>query len=171
MTSTPQSGHDGPYAAPIRIAELTVLPEWIDYNGHMNARYYGFAFQDQAEHFLERDLGFGASYVKEEGMGPFVLQKNIGYMQEMVQGEPFHITMRLLDHDAKRMHFYFQMISNRSGKICASAEYLNMNINLEHRKPAPFPDWLKARLEQMQSDHASLERPANVGAPIGIRRK
>jgi len=59
MTSVPMSGHDGPYDAPIRISELIVLPDWIDFNGHMNAAYYGLTFQAEAEKFLQNVVGFG----------------------------------------------------------------------------------------------------------------
>ncbi len=170
MTSVPTSGHDGPYDAPIRIADLKVLPDWIDFNGHMNAAYYGLTFQEQAEAFLERDVGFGASFAEATGNGPFVLQQHLNYLGEMVEGEPFYITMRLIDHDTKRMHMFFEMISARTDKVCATAEYLNMNVNLAERRGAVFPDWLKARLDTMQDVHDALPRPAQVGAPLGIRR-
>ena len=171
MTSVPMSGHDGPYDAPIRIAERVVSSDWIDFNGHMNAAFYGLTFQQEAEAFLERDVGFGASFAKTEGQGPFVLQVGIHYVGELVEGEPFYVTMRLIDHDAKRMHMFFEMISARSGKLCATAEYLNMNVDLAKRRGVEFPDWLKARLAQMQADHDVLEKPTQLGAAIGIRRR
>jgi len=170
MISVPSSGRDGPYDAPLRISDLVVLPEWIDFNGHMNASYYGLSFQTEAEKFLEGVVGFGPSFAAAEGMGPFVLQVNLHYVGELVEGEPFYITMRLLDHDAKRMHMFFEMISERSGKLCATAEYLNMNVDLKARRGVEFPDWLKARLADMQASHDTLERPAQAGAPIGLRR-
>lgn len=165
------SGHDGPYDAPIRIADLVVSSEWIDFNNHMNAAYYGLTFQAEAEAFLERDVGFGVSFAQAEGHGPFVLQNHLHYVGELVEGEPFYITMRLLDHDAKRMHMFFEMVSDRSGKLCATAEYLNMNVDQALRRPVDFPDWLQARLASMQASHDRLDRPAQAGAPIGIRRK
>ena len=30
-----------------------VLPEWIDYNGHMNVAYYTLAFDDALDDFLD----------------------------------------------------------------------------------------------------------------------
>ena len=170
MTSVPQTGHDGPYDAPVRLSARVVLPDWIDFNGHMNASYYGLTFQTEAEAFLETVVGFGVSFANAEGCGPFVLQNHIHYLGEMVEGEPFHVTARLLDHDAKRMHMFFEMISDRSGRLCATAEYVNMNVNQAKRRPAEFPDWLQARLADMQAAHDTLPRPAQAGAPIGLRR-
>lgn len=171
MTSVPQSGHDGPYGAPVRISDLVVLPEWIDFNSHMNAAYYGLTFQSEAEKFLETVVGFGVSFANAEGCGAFVLQNHLHYLGELVEGEPFYITARLLDHDAKRMHMFFEMISDRSGKLCATAEYVNMNVNQAERRPAAFPDWLMARLATMQAAHDALERPVQAGAPIGLNRR
>ena len=171
MTTQPNSGHDGPYDAPLCIAKGKVLPEWIDYNGHMNAAFYGLTFQHEAENFLEDTVGFGKSFVAAGAAGPFVLQNHIHYIAELEQDEPFRIEVILLDHDAKRMHMFFMMISEQSGKLCATAEYVNMNVNLAERRGQAFPDWLKARLETMQSSHDRLDRPQQVGAAIGLRRK
>lgn len=169
MQSVPQSGQDGPYDAPIRIAENTVKADWIDFNGHMNAKHYGIEFQVHAEKFLEDVVGFGVSFSKNEGAGPFVLQVHLHYLGELKEGERFSIDMMLLDHDTKRMHMLFQMRAE-DGRLCATAEYLNMNVDLTARKGREFPDWLKARLESMQSAHDHLERPKQVAAPLGLRR-
>ena len=39
-----------------------VLPEWIDYNGHMNVAYYTLAFDDALDDFLDK-IGIGEDYV------------------------------------------------------------------------------------------------------------
>jgi len=140
MTSVPMSGHDGPYDAPIRISELIVLPDWIDFNGHMNAAYYGLTFQAEAEKFLQNVVGFGWGFAEREGAG-------------------------------KRMHMFFEMISDRTGKLSATAEYVNMNVNQAERRGQDFPDWLQVRLADMQAAHDTLDRPKQAGAPIGLRRK
>lgn len=170
MMNSQRSGHDGPYESPIKIWDRTVLPDWIDFNGHMNAAYYGTQIQSAAEQFLEDHSGFGGTFSKSEGAGPFVLQNHLHFLGELKEGEEFSIYGRLLDHDTKRMHMYFEMISNESGAVCATAEYLNMNVNLTSRRPEAFPDWLQTRLARMQKDHNVLDRPKNEGAPIGIRR-
>lgn len=170
MSSVPQSGHDGPYDAPITIATLRVEEDWIDFNNHMNAAHYGWQFQKQAEKFLEETVGFGISFAKAEGAGPFVLQNQIIYKNELLVDEVFSIRMTLLDHDAKRAHMYFEMVSKDSGSLCATAEYVNMNVDLAKRKPVDFPPWLKSRWEQMQRDHSQMARPLFAGAAIGLRR-
>ena len=49
--------------APFTGATAVVLPEWIDYNGHMNVGYYHVAFDVASEPFFEF-LGFTPEYRK-----------------------------------------------------------------------------------------------------------
>ena len=44
--------------APLQIHKGTVLPEWIDYNGHMNVAFYMLAFDQATDAFFDY-LGMG----------------------------------------------------------------------------------------------------------------
>jgi hypothetical protein len=86
----------------------TVLPEWIDWNGHMNVGFYVVAF-DKATDTLgqpvrlqlgstpatdRHDLrGRGARHLRPRGQ----------------EGDPLRITTQILDHDAKRLHYIHAM--------------------------------------------------------------
>ena len=50
-----------------------VLPEWIDYNGHMNLAYYTVLF-DQATDLLFDELGLGLDYRRDRKLGTFVAE-------------------------------------------------------------------------------------------------
>jgi acyl-CoA thioester hydrolase len=56
------------------------------------------------------------------------------------------------------------------GQVCATQEVLAMHVDLTSKRSAVFPDWLQARLAQLQADHAALARPERLGATLGIRR-
>ena len=43
---------------------LTVLPEWIDYNGHMNVSYYVLAFDRGVDAFMEL-IGISPAYIEQ----------------------------------------------------------------------------------------------------------
>ncbi|MEP2717348.1 thioesterase family protein [Pseudophaeobacter sp.] len=168
MTTDPIGGHDGPYAAPILVAEQSVLPEWIDYNGHMNVGYYGLGFDRAIDQLFDHQLGNGEAYVRAAGQGLFVLQSSIQFLKELKQGQQFSVQFQLIDHDLKRIHFWAEI--QMEGAICATQEVLAMNVDHTSKRATAFPGWLQARLAQMQRDHASLPRPAGLGAKIGIRR-
>ncbi|QPH52850.1 thioesterase family protein [Pontivivens ytuae] len=165
--SRPLTGHDGPYAAPFETSEQTVPPEWIDYNGHMNVAYYTMAI-DRAQDELQDVLGLGEAHAKADRMGPYVLQTHMHYLGEMLEGATFHGRFLLLDHDTKRMHIWAELVSE--GEVRATSELMVMNVDLDARRGAPFPDWALKRLERMKADHAAVPHPPRIGAPLGLRR-
>ncbi len=145
-------------------------PEWIDYNGHMNVAYYTMAFDQAVDLVLEDELGIGETHAAAARQGPYALQNHISYLGELREGEAFVIAAQLVDCDRKRLHLVLEM-RHADGTRAAVCEQLLMNVDLEARRSAPYPDWAIDRCAQMKADHAELERPAEMGRPIGIRRK
>ncbi|MCI5097312.1 MAG: thioesterase family protein [Rhodobacteraceae bacterium] len=171
MNAGPITGHDGPYAAPIEVSKQTVLPDWIDYNGHMNVGYYGIAFDKGFDVLFDDHLGVGGAHVAATGQGPYVLQSHIHFLQELKLDERFSLRFYLLDHDHKRLHFFGEMLRETDGALCATQEVMVMNVDHATGRSAPYPDWAQRRFARMRADHAGLEAPATLGQPIGIRRK
>ncbi|MDK3019183.1 thioesterase family protein [Pseudodonghicola flavimaris] len=170
MTGIERTGHDGPYPAPVEVTGLTVLPQWIDLNGHMNVGYYGIAFDEAADVLFIEHLGIGGAYIEAAGQGPFVLQSHTLFLNELREAEAFRVAFRLVDHDHKRMHFFGEMIREADGVLCATQEVVSMNVDHGTRRSAAYPDWIVARLARMKADHAGLPASPHIGAPIGLRR-
>ncbi len=166
----PLSGHDGPYDAPVEIRGFRVLPEWIDYNGHMNVGYYGVAFDLALEKLMVEHLGLGEVQVAALGQGPYVLQSHMTFLREVQENEPFFFRIRLLDADHKRGHYFAQMLSGNDGEVCATQEALFMNVSHQTGRSVAYPDWAAERLARMVRDHAGLDAAPQVGQAIGIRR-
>ena len=80
------TGYDGPYDAPVKLPKKRVLKSWIDYNGHMNVAFYTMAFDKSLDIFLEKTLGLGETHARENAQGPFVVQANFHYLNEMKRG-------------------------------------------------------------------------------------
>lgn len=171
MSDEPVDGHDGPYDAPLVISGAKVLPEWIDFNGHMNVACYSVVFDLALKAFLQGELGIGEKFATRAGQGPYVLQGQIHYLAEMLVGEGYDVHIRLIDHDAKRLHIFFEMFSVNTGAASATCEQVLMNVDLTSRRSAAYPGWAVARIAAMAQAHAGLDRPAQLGAPLGIRRK
>lgn len=166
----PQTGHDGPYPAPVVVADRIVQRDWIDYNGHMNVGYYGIAFDTALDVLLSEHLGVGVEHVEASGQGPYVVQSHLHFLAELLEGTLFSVRFRLLDHDAKRLHFFAQMVTG-DGEICATQEIMVVNVDHETRRSAPYPDWAQCRFARMKADHAGLPSAPQIGAPLGIRRR
>jgi len=166
----PLGGHDGPYDAPVEICGFSVLPEWIDYNGHMNVGFYGVAFDMGLEKLLVDHLGLGEVQVKALGQGPYILQSHLNFLRELQQGEEYFIRFRMLDADQKRGHYFAQMLTRQDDALCATQEALFMNVSHTTGRSVDYPEWAAARLARMVRDHARLDPAPQVGQPIGIRR-
>ena len=156
--------------APLDIHRSTVLPEWVDWNGHMNVAFYVTAF-DQASGTFMRNMGLGRHYVEGKHGMTFVLETHVTYDREVKQGDPLRITSQILDHDPKRLHYIHCMYHGTEGYLAATNELMLMNIDYATRRSAPWPDWAMPRLEKMAAAHKSLPRPPQAGRLIGIKRK
>ncbi|HID67236.1 MAG TPA: thioesterase [Roseibacterium sp.] len=167
---SPVSGQDGPYPAPVEIGGLTVVPDWIDYNGHMNVGYYGIAFDRASDVVLSDYLGVGVEHVEATGQGPYVLQSHQHYLREMTLGEGFSVRFRLIDHDAKRLHLFGDMVSGRTGEVTATQEVMVMNVDHATGRSTPYPGWAIRRFARMKADHAGLALPGQLAATLGLRR-
>ena len=164
-------GHDGPYAAPLVLAPRRVSPDWIDYNGHMNVAYYMMAFDHAVNAFLEDQLGLGESFAARANMGPYALQAHVHYLGELREGDIFTNEVILHDHDPRRMHIVIVMRRADTGAVSATCEQVLMNVDLTKRRAAAYPEWAQARLASMQTAHADLARPPQMGQSIGLLKR
>ncbi len=157
-------------AAPLAIHRSTVLPEWVDWNGHMNVAFYVAAF-DQASGAFMRNMGLGRPYVDGKHGMTFVLETHVTYDREMRGGAPMRFTTQLLDRDAKRVHLFHEMYHAEQGYLAATNETIVMNIDFASRRSAPFPLQAAERLEALWTSHKDLPRPTKAGRVMGLARK
>lgn len=156
--------------APMDILEAVVLPEWIDYNGHMNVGYYNVAF-DKATDALYDHLDMGLDYVKRENKSFFTLETHVHYVREVLEGTPLRYTGQLLDFDAKRIHAFFQMFHAEEGYLSATSEQLCVHVDLEARRAVPMPEDLLGRVERFARTQQDLPWPEQAGRGMKIRRR
>lgn len=156
--------------APLDIHRATVLPEWIDWNGHMNVGFYVVAF-DKATDTLCAQFGCSWEYTREKIGMTFVLEAHVTYDREVKEGDPLRITTQILDYDAKRLHFMHVMYHATEGYLAATNELMLMNIDYATRRSAAWPDFAMERLHKLAAAHESLPVPPQAGRLIGIKRK
>jgi acyl-CoA thioester hydrolase len=170
MKTAPYPIVDLDLAAPLDRHRAKVLPEWIDWNGHMNVGFYVVAF-DKATDTLCEQFGCSWEYTKRKLGMTFVLEAHVTYDREVTEGDPLRITTQILDHDAKRLHFIHMMHHADEGYLAATNELMLMNIDYESRRSAPWPDFAMERIEKLAAAHAKLPRPRQAGRLIGIKKK
>ena len=159
-----------------------ILPEWIDYNGHLMDGYYLVAFSDATEGVLEA-LGFGPAYRERTGCTIYTAEAHLTYLREVSIDTPLSFATQVIDYDAKRIHVVHEMI-NASGAApqlataerlatterLATAELMFLHVRQSTGKVVPMPSEQAKLVAAMAEAHAGLERPPEVGRRIGMRR-
>lgn len=146
-----------------------VRSEWIDYNGHMNVAYYVLAFDRATDHFGD-GLGLDAAYRARNDASFFVVDMNVSYRREVAEGAPLVFTTQLLDHDAKRLHFFHTMWQAEEGFVAATNEILTVHVDMGARRSSPMGPEVLEKVEALRSRQADLPRPEGAGRVIAIRR-
>jgi acyl-CoA thioester hydrolase len=164
MTSQPE------FAAPFVSSVMSIEPQWIDYNGHLNVAYYNVLF-DRAVDELYELLGLGPDYLKQHKHSTMVVESHVRYLRELKQDDPVRVTVQLLDFDAKRIHLFEEMRHATENWLSATSENMTLSVNMTAKKVAPFtPDVLQA-LEKLRQAHAKLAQPDGAGRCVAMPAK
>lgn len=154
--------------APLRLIRPTVPREWVDYNGHMSESCYLLVFGDQSD-ALFRKLGIDEAY-RAAGHSLFTVQTMIFNLAEAHLGDPLDLSLQLIDADDKRLHIFHAMHHGETGELLATGEQMLVHVDMAAGRSTPMPPDLHARVQALLAAHAGLERPAQAGRAIGIRR-
>ena len=169
-TPAPPWDSSAPIAAPLCLYRPSVLPAWVDYNGHMSESCYLLVFGDNSDAFF-RLVGIDEAYRDQGGHSLYTVQTHIHNIREVAEGEPLRLTLQLLGFDDKRVHIFHAMHHGASGDLLATGEQMLVYVDMAQGRATPMPADLQARLHAIAQAHASLPTPPQVGKPMGIRRK
>lgn len=158
-----------PVPAPFVSSLMSIRPEWIDYNGHLNMAYYNVLF-DRCADEAYATLGIGPDYARIRRHTTYAAEFHICYVRELHLSDRVTCTFQLLDCDDKRFRTY-QELRHVDGWLAATGETLALHIDMAGPKVAPFPPDIAANMEAMRAAHAALPWPERAGRAIGIRRK
>lgn len=147
-----------------------VRPEWIDYNGHMNVAYYVLAFDFATDAFLDH-IGLDRQYKQEANCTTFVVDMNVCYLGEVLEGDKLRFSTQILNADEKRLHYFHRMYHADKGFLAATNELMTVHISLETRRIAPMRESLQKRVSEIRKEHALLPIPEQAGRLIAIRSK
>lgn len=164
--STPGSVIEAPFVS----EGLSVLPEWIDLNGHMNVAYYLKAFDLAFDRVYDR-FGLDTEGLKAPNSSTFSAEIHLTYQRELLEGDPLRVTTQLLDFDAKRLHCMQCMYHAREGYLAATSEWLVLHMDMTQRRVAAMPEALQRHLARVRAAHAVLPAPPEVGRRIDLANR
>ncbi len=146
-----------------------VVPEWCDYNNHLNLAFYVLIF-DHATDVFHNSLGLGEAYRDATDCSTFAVEAHVNYLSELREGATAACTTQLLDCDAKRLHYFHRMYDAADGRLAATTELLVVHVDLGARRVVPWPADIAAAAERTLAAHRAFPRPEQQGRTIGIRR-
>ena len=167
---THQNKTDEILSSPYKTRNQKVLPEWIDYNGHMNVAYYTLAFDKALDFFFEDVLGIGPSFVEKNKEGPFALKASYNYFSELLEKEIFFVDISILDFDSKRVHLFGEMRKDKSLELSAVFETVLMNMDLSARTVKQYPDRVLELFSVFKSSLMVDNIPIEIGKKITLKK-
>ncbi len=151
-------------AGQLRLVELEVRPEWIDYNGHMTDSRYLQVFGDATDALL-RYAGVDDAY-RKSGRALFTVETHVTHQAEAKALEPLYVVTRVLEVDDKRLRLFHALHRKRDEAPVATAEQVYLHVS--GGKAAPMEPAVREMLARAQAAQASLPVPAEAGR-VGSR--
>ena len=150
------------------LLEVSVAPEWVDYNGHMNDAEYARVFSLALEALMDA-IGLDEAGRARHGYTIYTLETHLCYRREAHEGQPLSVEVTVLDRDAKRLHVFLTM-HDSEGTLLATSEQMLMGIDSDAGRPAPFPEAVAGVIETLPAA-AKGDWPELAGRRIGLPTK
>jgi acyl-CoA thioester hydrolase len=156
--------------AGIPIFETRVLPEWIDYNGHLRDAYYVLIVSLATDALMDR-LGLDADYRARTGCTLYTLELHLHYLHEVHRSDTVAVSVRIEAADHKRIHATFEMRRVGDPALAASTEIMLLHVQQTSDKvaAAPFPPRVSAALAELQTASAALPAEGPCSRRMGLR--
>jgi carnitine 3-dehydrogenase len=151
-------------ARPLRLHEVRVPPEWVDYNGHMHESRYLQVFGDAAD-ALFRFVGIDSEYLAAGG-SYYTVETHLSLLRQVLAEERLHVTTQVLGYDAKRLHAFHSLYRSADGVLLATAEQMYLHVDTTAGRASAAADVILARIARVAETHAGLPRPERAGRRI-----
>jgi acyl-CoA thioester hydrolase len=114
-------------AVGLTIYRTPVLPEWVDYNGHLRDAYY-VAIASLATDALMDRIGIDAAYRERTRCTLYTLEAHVHYFHEVKQSDLVEVDVRIIGSDEKRIHAGFELHCARLDEPTASIEFMLLHV-------------------------------------------
>jgi acyl-CoA thioester hydrolase len=156
--------------AGIPIFETPVLPEWIDYNGHLRDAYYGLIVSLATDALMDR-VGLDAAYHARTGCTLYTLEMHLHYLHEVHRSDSVAVSVRIEGADHKRIHAAFEMRRVGDPAVAASTEVMLLHVQQASDKVAavPFPPQVSAALAALRAASTALPAEGPTSRRMALR--
>ena len=152
---------------PLRLHEVTVPTEWVDYNAHMNdSRFYQVT--SEAGDRLMRFIGVDEAYLQHSSY--YTVESHMNFGAQAKLGDRLYATVQLLNHDAKRLHLFIVIHRADDDAVVATAEHMMLHVDTASGKSSTSAPALLEKLDDLWAHHSVLSKPAHAGRFVGQSR-
>jgi acyl-CoA thioester hydrolase len=145
----------------LAIYRTQVLPDWIDFNGHLRDAYYVLVVSYAVDALMD-DLGMDASYRQRTNCTLYTLEMHVHYLHEVKESDLLEVTVRIIGADEKRIHAGLDLNCARYSDPAASVEVMLLHVHQGASVAAlAFPADIARAVETLQA--------ATVGVGIAKR--
>jgi acyl-CoA thioester hydrolase len=148
-------------AGALPIYRTAVLPEWVDYNGHLRDAYYVVIASLGTDALMDY-IGIDAVYRRKTHCTLYTLEAHIHYFHEVKQQDVIEVRVRIIGADAKRIHAGLELHCARLSEAAASIEFMLLHVEQAESVVArAFPPEVAMSLESLRAttaDAASARR-------------
>src|SRR5438270_925677 len=141
---------------PLRLLEIAVRPEWVDYNGHMSDSRYLQVFGDATDALL-RYAGVDEAY-RGSGRAMYTVETRVSHKTGARALEPLYVTTRVLEVGDRHVRLAHALHRRRDDELVAGAEQVYVHVSTPTGKATPMDASVRARLAQLEASR----RPASA---------
>ena len=152
-------------ARAVRTYSGMVIPEWGDYNDHLNEGYYGVIFGHASDGLLDM-IGFSADYRERIGGTFYTVDAHIKFEAEIALGERIVVDTTMLGTDPKRMHYWHELRVDGSDVRRATQEGLMLHVDIDPVRVSAMSDEAQAAASSLAAAHIDLRGHVDFGKPI-----
>lgn len=158
-----------PIGAPLSLHTRQVHPDWIDYNQHMSEGYYGVAFGEATDAFMDF-AGLDEAYRVQSKCTIYTVEAHINFLRELKVGTTLQITTQVLGFDAKRIHIFHTMFHADAGYLAATMEAMLLHVD-DTPRTTPLPPDILSTIDAIYQAHKDLPRPPQAGRRISLEKR
>jgi acyl-CoA thioester hydrolase len=146
-----------------------VLPQWVDYNGHMSEAFYVLIFGHATDAFYDH-IGFDSDYRTKNFQSLYTVEAHVSYLREVREGESLKINTEVIGYDKKRIHLFHEMIHEKTGKTVAEEEILALHVSTEGTPQSKeFDEKIEKEIENCFSSRPEKDFSSKTGKRIKIK--
>jgi acyl-CoA thioesterase FadM len=122
----------------------TTRPWEVDVLGHVGFQFYIHRFSAACGHALGA-MGMTPEYLREARIGFSTFEFQLQFRRELKAGDLVHCRSGIMHVGNSSVRFLHKMWNARTGELCAQLSQFGVHLDMDARRPRPFPEAIKAK--------------------------